>query len=89
MGDIWWGNILVNHTGKSYGQGKIWQISYSQYICQIHFCVSVNIGEGNFGEYLTIRQFFPRQNFPVYSNPVWTANYIPYASTVVGYNKTD
>ena len=36
-GKFWWGKILVNHTGKSYWQGKFWQISYSQCICQIHF----------------------------------------------------
>ena len=41
--------------------------TYAIYI----FYVSVNIGEANFGEWLTIwqiRQFFPYQNFPVYSN---------------------
>ena len=27
MGNIWWGKILVNYTGKSYWQGKIWRIS--------------------------------------------------------------
>ena len=37
MGNIWQGKILVNHTGKSYWWGKIWWISYSQWICHIHF----------------------------------------------------
>ena len=49
MRNIWQGKIVANHTGKSYWQGKIWQIIYSQCICQI-CSVSVNIGEENFGE---------------------------------------
>ena len=36
--------------------------AYAIYI----FHVSVNIGEENFGGWLTIRQFFPYQNFPMY-----------------------
>ena len=49
---------------------KTQQISNSQCICHIRFRVSVNIGEENFAEWLTIcqiHQFFPYQNFPMYS----------------------
>ena len=31
-GNIWQGEILVNHTGKIYLRGKFWRISYSRYI---------------------------------------------------------
>ena len=37
MGNIWWEKILANHTSKRYWWGKIGWISYSQFICQIHF----------------------------------------------------
>ena len=60
---LWWEEILANHTGKSWWQGKIWWISYSQFICQIHFCVSVNIGKENFANSsCMIHQIC--QNFP-------------------------
>ena len=36
-GIIWWGKILVNHAGKSYWQGKIWQTNNSQCIWHIYF----------------------------------------------------
>ena len=51
-GNIWWGEILVNHTSKSYWQGKIWWINYSQRIFQIYCqCICE----------------YSHQNFPVYS----------------------
>ena len=40
----------MNHTGKSYCQRKIWQISYIVSAKYIKFGVSVNIGEENFGK---------------------------------------
>ena len=65
-GNIWRRKISANHTGKSYWQEKIWWIatvsSYAIYV----FHVFVNIGEENFGEWLTIRQnrqFFPLPKF--------------------------
>ena len=48
MGNIWWEKILANHTGKSYWWGKIWQISYSQCICQIHFWCICEYWQGKF-----------------------------------------
>ena len=63
MRNMWQEKMLVNHTGKSYWCGKIWRISYSQCICQIHFCVSMNIGEANSSQFTKI---FPHQIFPVY-----------------------
>ena len=81
------GEILANHTGKSYWQGKIWQISYSQCICQIatFFGVPVNISEEIFGEWLTIHQICLSKFFHVWYiihmyvayQYVWTASLDP------------
>ena len=35
--DIWREKFLVNHAGKSYWRGKIWQINNSQCICYMFF----------------------------------------------------
>ena len=51
-------------------QEKVWQTIQKNLVNKLKsvyiFGVSVNIGEGNFGEWLTICQFFPYQNFPTY-----------------------
>ena len=42
------GKILVNYTGKSHWGGKIWQICYSQCVCQIHFWRICEFWQGKF-----------------------------------------
>ena len=49
----------MNHTGKSYWQGKIWRIRVSAYVKYI-LGVSVDIGKKNFS---MIRHFSPAKIF--------------------------
>ena len=50
-GNIWWGKILANHTGKSYWQEKIWKIGYTVgAYAKYSFGVSVNTGEESCGK---------------------------------------
>ena len=60
---FWWEKFLANHTGKRYCQGKIWWISYSQCICQIHFRCICEYWRGNFWKIATIQTNFPLPKF--------------------------
>ena len=55
------GEILANHTGKSYWRGKFGKKA-SQCICQIHFWCICEYWQGNFWRIvhnLPISKFFP------------------------------
>ena len=67
MGNIWRGKILANHRGKSYWRGKLWQITYSQCICQIHFWCICEYWRGKswrIADDSPNLPIFPRQIFP-------------------------
>ena len=66
MGNIRWQKILANHTGNSYWQGKIWQISYSHCICQLNtFSVYLWILMSKILAWFTkFANFFPAKYFP-------------------------
>ena len=90
IGNIWWRKILANHTGKSNWWGKIWQISYSQCICQIHFrCIC---------DYILARKIlanslwfsnFPLPIYPVYSTPPQNIMHIHTSYMILSYNTFD
>ena len=69
-GNIWWEKILANRIGKSYWRGKIWRISYSQCICQIHFQCICEYWQGKLWRIADNSPnssiSFPHQIFPVY-----------------------
>ena len=55
---------------KAIGEEKLVNKQQSVHMPHTFSVLSVNVGEENFGEWLTIcqiRQFFPYQNFPVYA----------------------
>ena len=70
------GVILAYHRGKSCWQGKIWRISYNQYICQIHFwwiCENftwfaqfANFSHAKSFLYCVTRPFHPLSSYGVY-----------------------
>ena len=70
-----WLRLQLYRTREIFGGGKFWRTVQVKAIdnlvnklqsvhMPIHLCVSVNIGEENFSEWLTIRQFSPAKIFP-------------------------
>ena len=69
-----------NHTGENYWWGKIWQISYSQCICQMHFRCICEYWRGKcwrIAHNLPNSPIFPSQNFPMYDTVCRHLNYNP------------
>ena len=92
-GNIWRRKILVNCTGKSYWRGKIWWISYSQCICQIHF--GVRICEYWWGKFWQLPHNLPNspiflcQIFPVYGNIIYTVETVLWTPWDQSYYQND
>ena len=54
----------ANCTDKSYWQGKIWRMRYSQCLCQIHFQCVCEYWQGKFWRITHDSPFFPVKYFP-------------------------
>ena len=76
MGNIWrgkfWQTIQVKAIGEENLANKLQSVYVPNTFSVYSIYVSASIGE---------------KNFPVYSNPVWTANPCTHTPCVMGYNK--